>query len=365
MLNQNERKLILEQGVSFEKAGEWAAAYDFWVHCTKVDPCEIRFLIRQASAALRIRKPESAIEAIVRAQRLDAKSTHSEDLENLQQRAKSLLKSMLRIQGVQAYDAGDFDSARISFETLAELDPNHPWAKYRAISASGLAPSFADRLKAELPAVKQRIFLTGCGRSGTWLFTAMLSCIEGIRIPEKEEPLGAFLEKANEPRIHLIKRLHNAFLHFDKVPNEIKIIHIVRHPFDVLISHHLDKPNYISLARLEAEHAMYFKHLAERPNTLVIKYEDMVGAPNTVQQRVEKFLHLKAARPFREFYLKAAIEDNVAKAMHGLRPLDVSTLHRWRVDNQAKDYLKALLKESDGTLQLFADAFGYDINLIE
>lgn len=363
MLNPNEKKAKLELGVALEKVGSWNEAYEFWAKCALLDPFEIVFRLRQASAALRMENPGLALAAVEQGRRLEPSEPYLQKLDGIHHKAINLRNSYLRIEGIQAYNQADYGAARTKFDALAKAVPNHPWAKSRAIEAAGFAPDFAFRLRNELPKVRSRIFLTGCGRSGTWLLTAMLSCIPEIRTPEKEEPLGAFLEKPNEAKIHLVKRQHNAYLFFDKVPSDIKIIHVVRHPLDVLISQHLKNKNHISLSRIESEHAMYFTHIRNRANTLTVRYEDMVEKPMSVQKKIENFLSEKAYRPFKEFYLEAGVRPEVSSAMHGLRPLDASKLHRWRQDPEMKSYLSELIKESNGTLASFSKTFGYNLEL--
>lgn len=353
----------LAEGLALERAGHWQEACTFWASSHLRFAGNAAFAMRWCNAALRITDPDSATRALACAREADQDGGLADKLDHLEQKITRLRLSQYRIRGVAAFEAGDFEDARQHLEALAAADPDHPWAKAKARIAAGLAPGFAERLRRERPRADQRVFLTGCGRSGTWLLMAMLQGMANLHTAPGEQPLGAFLDLPDTDGIHLVKRLHNAYLHFDCIPADIKVLHVVRHPYDVLISTHLGTPHHITLNRLEGEHARYFSHLATRPGTCVIKFEDMVQQPDAVQERVEAFLGVKSERPFRDFHLHADLGAEVQNAMHGLRPLDPSTLHRWRTDAAALAFLREAHAHSDGTLDRFAAAFDYDLTL--
>lgn len=354
---------LLREGLAHERAGEWEAAFEFWSACLAQLPDEIAFYLRQSTAALRTQKPDHALSSVRTARKLDIEGKHSEALDGLQVRAEKLQVSLFRIRGFEAFEAGNYELARQNFEALALAVPDHPWAEGRARQAAGFSPLFAQRLAEQLPLVRQRIFLTGCGRSGTWLLTAMLHCIPDIRQAKQESPLGSFLDMPNEARVHLVKRPHDAYKHFDKIPSDIKVLHVIRHPFDVLCSRHRKTERYISMARLEAEHAAFFSHLVDRPQTHIVKYEDMVLRPTDVQSEVEEFLGVTSGSLFSEFHRASDMSEDVVEAMHGLRPLDTSALYRWRTSETDTAYLKEQIQKSDGTLKRFAQYWGYRIEL--
>ena len=273
-------KRILSEGIGFEQNQDWESAYAFWGRAAKEMPSEIKFLIRGAAAALRIKKPADTMRLVDKARELDQERLYEEQLNTFILKARKVAASLHRINGMEALKSLDYERARIEFKALDRLEPEHPWANSYLRRASGLAPSFARRLQVSHPSVQDRIFLTGCGRSGTWLLAAMLTAIKNLNMAVGEKPLGEFLWMPNEPEIQLVKREHNAYENFDLVPHYIKILHIVRHPFDVLVSKHLDKEYYISLERMEKEHASMFSHLVERPNTCIVKYENLVNTPD-------------------------------------------------------------------------------------
>ena len=84
-----------------------------------------------------------------------------------------------------------------------------------------------------------RVYVMGCGRSGTWLLLALLSSLEDVCIIPKElgvEYFGVFSTKCSTL---IIKRSFDAFLKVRGIPKDIEITYIIRHPFDVLTSQNL------------------------------------------------------------------------------------------------------------------------------
>jgi tetratricopeptide (TPR) repeat protein len=354
---------LLAQGVDLERAGAWQEAFDFYLTAQDQAPGDARFSMRRCGAAIRLSDPTAAAQALMAARAIDAQGPLAEKLDQLEERIAQLRVTQDRILGVQAFEAGDFATAAHHLDALAAAVPDHPWAHAKARIAAGLAPGFAQRLQAEQPHVSARVFLSGCGRSGTWLLMAMLQGIEGMQTAPGEQPFGAFLDLPNDEAIHLVKRQHNAYLHFDKIPQGVKVIHVIRHPFDVLMSAHRGTAHHITLDRLEGEHSAYFQHLADRPDTCVVRFEDMVHTPDAVQSRIEAFLGVKSSRRFEDFYKHADLGDEIVEAMHGLRPLDKTSLHRWRGDREAEGFLRQKVANSTGVLTRFAQAFDYDLDL--
>lgn len=354
---------MLIDGIALEKAQDWAAALALWQQAANAVPREIRFAIRGVGAALRLREPEPAQALLAEAMAHPRAGEHAALLEKLARKCDTLRITRHRRLAQEAIDAADFATARDHLACLAALRPDHPWAEKRLRWVSGLAPDFAERLYAAHPHVRQHVFLTGCGRSGTWLMAAMLMGIADLHALPGEQPIGAFLWMPDADVIQLIKRQHNAYLHFDRLPPDVRVIHMVRHPWDVLSSTHRSVENYISMARIEGEHRAFFAHLADRPGTLVVRYEDVVLRPAAEQARIQAFLGAPAVTPFADFWRNTTLPVDVVKAMHGLRPLDAGALHRWRTDPEQTAYLRDLQATSTGVLAAFAARFGYDLTL--
>ena len=82
----------------------------------------------------------------------------------------------------------------------------------------------------------KRIYIMGCGRSGTWLLTAVMSTFKGVCVLSKEVPIDFFGRLTTTGAALILKRNSDAYQHIEQIPQRIGIIYIVRHPFDVLTS---------------------------------------------------------------------------------------------------------------------------------
>jgi hypothetical protein len=211
-----------------------------------------------------------------------------------------------------------------------------------------------------------RIFIMGCGRSGTWLLTSVFSTMAHTHVIPHELPIEYFgLIKSNEENL-ILKRNFISYQLIEEIPESIKIAYILRHPFDVLTSHnpttqrefHI-KP-YRWLGEMEA-----LKYILEtnRSNVMFIKYEDLVEKPHDMQLKISNFFNLE---------IKDAI-DNIVNtfqapkvandAMHGLRQIDKHSLFKYKKDRDKINYLKTIKPRLGSLLDWVAETFKYDINL--
>lgn len=334
-----------------------------WVTRAAPLPADIRDMVQAIRAALVQGECElgNAVLALVQAR--DDATAHKALLADLGERLILKAAHDARIAGRQAVQDQDFAAARDHFSRLATLVPNHPWADRLLRWTTGLAPDFAARLAAELPHVRCRAFITGCGRSGTWMLAAMMGGLSDTRMLPGERPLGDFLWMPDEDAIHVLKRQHDAYRYFDRIPADISVIHMVRHPWAVLASQHKEVQNYISRDRIEGEHHAYLTHLADRPNTLVLRYEDLVRAPEATQSQIEALLKTTAAWPFAEFWRNTVLDPAIVSAMHGLRPLDPASVDAWRRADSLRGYLRDTGAQDSTVIGDMAERFGYDLEI--
>jgi hypothetical protein len=167
----------------------------------------------------------------------------------------------------------------------------------------------------------------------------------------------------NVPGTHIVKRQHDTYTVYDRIPESIKIINIVRHPFDVMSSTHLGVEQYVPLERYEAELSETLRVLVGRPNTLTVRFEDLVAVPEQVEARIVAFTGLDAAVPFPDFHNHASMPSDIVEAMHGLRPLDRSRVYAWQGRTDQHPRYRELIENSDGTLKLVASFYGYDLDV--
>ncbi len=212
----------------------------------------------------------------------------------------------------------------------------------------------------------RRIYIMGCGRSGTWLLISLFSSFKNIALVAKELPVEYFGVIGTDAPVLVLKRDYRAYQLIEEIPTSISIIWIVRHPFDVLTSHNpMDSRRYyIQPWRFIGE--MYaLKYLIEtrRSDTLIIKYEDLVRDPVGMQQRIADQFGLSIGFPPDQINerFNAPREANIA--MHGLRKIDDSSVGKFRQDPEKIKYLRKILPRIQPALAWVADEFSYDITL--
>lgn len=339
------------------------AAARLWTDGSVPPPADMREIVLAIRAALTKGECDLGQAVLAMAQVRDDAGDYAALLADLGARLVRKAAHDARVAGQKAVQDQDFIAARLHFACLDKLVPGHPWANKMLRWTTGLAPDFAARLEAERPCVRRRAFITGCGRSGTWMLAAMMSGLADTRMLPGERPLGDFLWMPNEDAIHLLKRQHDAYRYFDKVPAEISIIHIVRHPWAVLASHHRGSANYISRDRLEGEHCAFLAHLADRSNTVVVRYEDLVQTPEAAQSQIEAVLKTTGAWPFADFWCKSVLAPDIVSAMHGLRPLEPTSIDAWRRVEGLAEHLRETGALDSPVLREIAIRFGYDLSV--
>jgi hypothetical protein len=213
---------------------------------------------------------------------------------------------------------------------------------------------------------RKRIFLMGCGRSGTWLLTSLMSCFDDVEVVTKELGVDWFaLVQWSKPTV-VLKRAWDSYRRVEAIPDSVRILHIVRHPFDVLTSHNPMNPSrfHIEPDRWLGEMAA-LRGLIEAADErlVVVRYEDLVEDADAELARIGAALGLSlAARPD-EILLRANLPAGAAASMHGVRPIDRKSVARYRSDPEAPARLRAIVPELGETLEWVSRRFGYDIAL--
>lgn len=213
---------------------------------------------------------------------------------------------------------------------------------------------------------KNRIFICGCARSGTTMMLNMMRCYKDTYCELVERHFDYFALVENDDANIVLKRNAASWKYILQVPLGIKIIYMVRNPMDVLTSKHpLDKKQYyVDISDWLGEFSAYKSLLGIRSipdNLLVIRYEDLVSAPNEAQAMISEKWGLEAIEDFDQFHLIAA-KDKASRfqaAMGKLRPPDVKSINKWRGDEQKRKYLLRLLPKHGLLMAEFLDKFGY------
>ncbi|MGI9406478.1 MAG: tetratricopeptide repeat protein, partial [Hyphomicrobiaceae bacterium] len=258
-----------------------------------------------------------------------------------------------------------FDEAIEVIKQAAEIEPHKKHIQTRYDRALALESGFVDRLRQiDNGKARKRLFIAGCGRSGTWLLDRMMSCFDDIWQAENEYHYGHFARITSEKPVHLLKRSMSSHRDLHLLPAEIGLLYIIRHPFDVLTSTHIDRDHHISPERWTKEIAA-LKRIIDRPNSIVVRFEDLVTDANAVQTRIGVQWGLVARQPFTEFHKTAVTTEFVAQSMNGLRAPDPSVLGRYKKNRDHCGYCQSLTSELGTDLHWVADRFGYDLELNE
>lgn len=223
--------------------------------------------------------------------------------------------------------------------------------------------------KADRRPFLQRIYVMGCGRSGTWLLTAVLSSLDGVDFYPEEVPLQYFgLVSTDHPTL-VLKRDALAHEHVEKTPPNIHIVFILRHPFDVLTSHNPAtgyNGYHIPPSRWLGE-TLALQYLVDtrRPNTTVVRYEDLVEDPHGVQRRLSDELKIPIAKSPSQAVEGFSVSERTIQSMHGLRPIDRKSIERFRIDPAHLAHLRKIRPRLGRLLDWVAETYNYNVSLDE
>lgn len=243
-------------------------------------------------------------------------------------------------------------------------DPSALKRELAALAAPGALQQRLQRMDGDKPV--QRVYIMGCGRSGTWLLTALMSTFDSCQLVPKELPVEAFGVVAPQQPTLVLKRNLTAYEAIERIPEQIHILFIVRHPFDVLTSVNPVHPGgpgsyYITPARWLGEMlALQYLKDARRPNTLVLRYEDLVQDPDAVQQQLARHYQLAVKASARDVDTVFDAPPEARLAMHGLRKIDRNSLHQYRQSETKLQYLQAIRPRLGRLLDWVSDTFDYD-----
>ena len=234
----------------------------------------------------------------------------------------------------------------------------------RRLQKPGALQARLERMDEEIR--RKRLYLMGCGRSGTWLLTGLMHSYADMVVVAKELSVEHFgVLRSNSPNI-LLKRAWNSYETVETIPEQIGIIHIIRHPYAVLTSHNpvIPREYYITSGRWLGE-MMSLKYLLDigRPNLTVVRYEDLVADPAAIQQHIAQACELRVTAIPDEALQRLQHVPEAVKAMHGLRSIDQSSLDKFRADSRKMAYLRSLQPRLEPVLGWVGERFDYDLAL--
>lgn len=206
----------------------------------------------------------------------------------------------------------------------------------------------------------KRIHVVGSSpRTGTTLMVEML--IAGFHIDGyASHEISIFARPPRGYRIYCSKNPRDllAVGPLLSVDPELWVIHMVRDPRDVVVSKHRNDPDrYWTNLRIWNERQPVAIELEEHPRFLTVRYEDLVEAPNAVQQQLARFLpFLEVKASFDEFHQIATPDAAAQRALGGVRPVDRQSIGKW---NKHKARLAGQLLQH-GSIQADLERLGYE-----
>ncbi|MDJ0555858.1 MAG: glycosyltransferase family 92 protein [Microcoleaceae cyanobacterium MO_207.B10] len=218
-----------------------------------------------------------------------------------------------------------------------------------------------------LPPIR-RVYIRGCARSGNTLM--MYLCGTGFKnsyilepeqvpFPEVSPPdkitfgkLPRPGRRGKKPRI----RADN-FL----AAEDAAIIFMMRDPRDILLSEHGMRPGrpFHQSPDLWIKNALFFQNLEHNPRLVLVKYEDLLTKPNEIQEKIATALGLEIAIPFSECWKHFQPNQSNIKALNGVRPLDQSSIGKWKQDSDQREYINNQLRDWPDIFPLMKH-FGYE-----
>ncbi len=181
---------------------------------------------------------------------------------------------------------------------------------------------------------QKHIHVVGCSpRSGTTLMQELMAaCFEMSDYCEHE--ISIF--KSQDMKGDLVCTKHPREMVY--LPWLLKVdpglygIYMLRDPRSVITSKHRKSPDkYFASLLLWKENEELRRRFKAHKRFLMVKYEDLVSDPDTVQKRImEAMPFLKLQHKFSEFHKHAKPSDRSSRALNGLRPISSDGLSKWK-----------------------------------
>lgn len=179
----------------------------------------------------------------------------------------------------------------------------------------------------------KHLHIVGCPRSGTTLMMELMStCFQNDESCDHEisiyEPVPENIELYFSKKPTDILHIKNIF---EKDPN-LYIIYVVRDPRAVFTSkHHSNRDIYFCNYKIWKKCDLAAEMFEGHPRFITLRYEDLVEKPDNCQSAIaKKFAFFKQLHPFSEYHKFAKPPEDALKAMEGLRPVNSSSLDKWK-----------------------------------
>ena len=225
-------------------------------------------------------------------------------------------------------------------------------------------PAALEQRLSDLNKIKnfRRIYVMGCGRSGTWLLTGVMNTLDDLEVIAKELPIEHFGLYSTDRSVLVIKRDSAAYQRVKEIPSMIELAYIVRHPFDVLTSYLASsgRPYHILPPRWLGEmFALQYLVTSGRKNTKIVRYEDLVIQPVATQRELASYFNLRIKTPIDQFVTGS--KDASGRIVW--RKIDQSAIGKHKSDPTKIEYLEKIKPQLGDTLKWVADTYHYDVSV--
>jgi hypothetical protein len=212
----------------------------------------------------------------------------------------------------------------------------------------------------------KRVFVMGCGRSGTWLLLSLMFTFEDTAVLPREVPVQTFGLVSTSAANLVLKREWKSYYSADSISENIWLLYIVRHPYDVLTSFNpvTGLRFHISPARWLVEMSALRALLERRRKSLiVVRYEDLVSDPKKMQDYLASALGMTIKTDPENVISNCDLPQEAVDAMHGLRKIDNRAVGRYRNNEEHVRYLKSIQPRISEALDWTSENFRYDLDL--
>jgi hypothetical protein len=227
-------------------------------------------------------------------------------------------------------------------------------------------PGMLERRLSEIDAARsiRRIYVMGCGRSGTWVLTHVMATFKDTEVVRKELAFEYFGLLTTSLSVLVLKRDHLAYRRIEQIPERIEIAYIVRHPFDVLTSHlpGTGRQFHVMPERWRGEIST-LRHLVEtnRQKTKIVRYEDLATSPRRTQADLAGFFGLRIASSIDQ--LRTGSNNPSEAPNHRARNIDSRSVDKFRRDPEKLKYLATVRPELGPALEWVGKTYDYDLAL--
>jgi hypothetical protein len=137
-----------------------------------------------------------------------------------------------------------------------------------------------------------------------------------------------------------------------------KIIFMVRHPLDVLVSRHKFNPSiyWVEPERIITGSQCYVDNL-DNTNVIFVRYENLVEDPRAELSRVSDFIGCPFNDTFNNFYNLPQAKLKKNQSLNSPRPIDKNSINNWKKEEHIERVKEVLTPELENYIKIL----GYGI----